>query len=529
MEHLGTPFAYSAKLAECGSKHLALYLAIREAITEGKLAPGERLPSTRKLAELYELSRGSVSLAYEMLTAESFVQAGVGQGTFVSGWLQDDLGNAADKASKSSVEPDLTQWGRRLMDKQLPLAVSNEEAEPNGQTSPPARSRPSEVARPSSLSFVPEGVGAGWFPWMEWKAEVALQWKKFGTSWRNSGYTTEGSLELRQAIAGRLRRERGIACDPDDVIITAGSMQAIALLTQLLLEEGKTAVLENPSYTGILNAVEATGANVIAEQVDGNGIVPQDWAAQLLFVTPTRQFPTGAVLSYERRRALLAWASRRNAWIVEDDYDSDFRWGGRPIEPLKSLDREGRVIYVGTFSRSMSVGVRIGYAVVPKELVQPFIAAKKLYDPYPTGIAEQLALAKWMTEGGYDRHLRRMRRIYGKLENQLRVGLESHLEGLFEVIPSDAGLHVYARWKRSAEGYERLVRECAGRGLTWREGSLYDMPNRDSSQQPNPSALFGFAHMDEEQIEQGIKLIRRIAQTLGLIDSNRGQGGTVHA
>jgi GntR family transcriptional regulator/MocR family aminotransferase len=364
---------------------------------------------------------------------------------------------------------------------------------------------------------------------MEWKAEVALQWKKFGTSWRNSGYATEGSLELRQAIASRLRRERGITCDPEDVIITAGSMQAIALLSQLLLEEGKTAVVETPSYTGIRKAVHATGAGVIAEEVDGNGIVPQDWDAQLLFVTPTRQFPTGVVLSYERRRALLAWASRRNAWIVEDDYDSDFRWGGRPIEPLKSLDREGRVVYVGTFSRSMSVGVRIGYAVVPKELVQPFISAKKLYDPYPTGIAEQLALAKWMTEGGYDRHLRRMRRIYGKLENKLRIGLEDRLEGLFEVIPSDAGLHVYAKWKRSAESYEQLVRECSGIGLTWREGSMYDLPGSSSSEPPNPSALFGFAHMDEGRIEQGIMTIRRIAQSLGLIDSNRGQGGTVHA
>ncbi|WP_239618235.1 PLP-dependent aminotransferase family protein [Cohnella mopanensis] len=503
------PFAYSVKLAECGTKHLALYLAIREAITEGRLAPGEKLPSTRQLAALYELSRGSVSLAYEMLTAEGFVQSGIGQGTFVCGWEQETTTERTDEPDQAEAAPKLTEWGRRLM-----------------------RTRASTVERAEGegiepLSFVPEGVGSEWFPWMEWKAEVALQWKKFGVAWKD-GHSSEGSLALRQAISNRLRRERGIVCDAENIMITSGSMQAIALLAQLLLEKGKTAVIESPCYTGIQRAVNATGAMVIDEAVDDNGIIPQDWDAQLLFVTPTRQFPTGAVLSYERRRALLAWASRKNAWIIEDDYDSDFRWGGRPIEPLKALDREGRVVYVGTFSRSMSVGVRIGYAVVPNELIEPFIAAKNLYDPYPTGIVEQLALANWMSEGGYDRHMRRVRRTFGKLENKLRSGLTRHLEGLFEVIMSDAGLHVYAKWKKNADDYARLVRECEKKGVTWRDGARYDTCQGNTSV-PRLSALFGFAHLDEGRIEAGIELIRQTAYALGLFDSNQGQGGTVHA
>ncbi|RED57102.1 PLP-dependent aminotransferase family protein [Cohnella lupini] len=518
------PFAYSAKLIECGSKHLALYLAIREAITEGKLSPGERLPSTRRLAALYDLSRGSVSVAYEMLTAEGFVQAGVGQGTFVAGWEHEAettkaTATEATATEASAVAPSLTKWGRRLM-KLRPFEIPH---------SPEPAVQLTEMAE--LLSFVPEGVGKAWFPWSEWKAEVAMQWKKLGASQEGDPLATEGSWQLRQAIAGRLRRERGIGCEPCDIVITAGSMQAIALIAQLLLEEGKTAVVENPSYTGIQLAVSATGARMLAQDVDRNGIVPQDWKADLLFVTPTRQFPTGVVLSYERRRALLAWASRHDAWIVEDDYDSDFRWGGRPIEPLKSLDKEGRVIYVGTFSRSMGKGVRIGYAVLPKELIHPFISAKNLYDPYPTGIAEQQSLAKWMSEGGYDRHMRRVRRIFGRLESKLRLGLERELSELFDIVPSDAGLHVYAKWKKSAEAYELLVRQCALRSVTWKDGARYIV--RDADEEANKpvvrTALFGFAHLDESLIDIGINRIRRAANELGLIGSDEGQGGNVHA
>jgi GntR family transcriptional regulator/MocR family aminotransferase len=515
---------YSAKLAQCGVKHLALYQTIRDAIADGKLLPGERLPSTRVLAHLYGLSRGSISLAYEMLAAEGFVQAAIGQGTFVAGWTgwaesiatNDEGLNAGSSAS--SAEPVLTKWARRLLE--LPSASKDE-----------AVAETQEGEGVALLSFIPEGVGALWFPWSEWKAQVAQQWKRFGKYGRNEAQRAEGSLQLREALAHRLRRERGIACSAEEIIITAGSMQAITLLTQLFLEAGKIAVVENPSYAGIPQAILATGARYVTQEVDSCGIVPEEWDAQLLFVTPTRQFPTGAVLSYERRRSLLSWASRRNAWIVEDDYDSDFRWGGRPIEPLKSLDREGRVIYVGTFSRSMCAGVRIGYAVVPKELIQPMLAAKKLYDPYSSGLVEQQALAVWMSEGGFDRHMRRMRRIYGKLEGKLRQGFEQQLNTLFEMVPSDAGLHVYAKWLRSNEEYLLLTQECGRRGLTWKDGAVY-AAHADRKAQAEPiacTALFGFAHLDGHQIDEGVARIRLAAESLGLIGSDEGLGGTIHA
>ncbi|MFC5405533.1 PLP-dependent aminotransferase family protein [Cohnella soli] len=519
---LSSPFAYSVKLAECGSKHLALYLAVREAITEGRLAPGERLPSTRKLASLYGLSRGSASVAYEMLTAEGFVQAGIGQGTFVAG--NDVIGGRPDwadstgtlkKESVPQAAPALTKWAHRLL-----------AAEADRESMLPER-----VAKLSeaTVSFVPEGVGSEWFPWSEWKAEVASQWKLLGETGR-VGLEKEGCHELRQAIAERLRKERGIACEARQVVITSGSMQAIVLLTQLLLEEGKTAIVENPCYTGIRLAVRATGARAVAQPVDASGITIDDWDAGLLFVTPTRHFPTGVVLSYERRRALLTWAARHNAWIIEDDYDSDFRWGGRPIEPLKSLDKEGRVVYVGTFSRSMGAGVRIGYAVLPDELIVPFSVAKGLYDPHPTGIAEQQALASWMSGGGYDRYMRRMRRTFGKLERKLRSGIEEMIGQLFEVVPSDAGLHLYAKWKLDDNSYELLVKECAARGVMWKDGAVYSCAEEAGNvQPPGKSAIFGFAHLNETSIDKGVLTIRDAAARLGWLNIDHAQGGTAHA
>ncbi len=517
-----SPFAYSAMLSDCGSKHLAMYLAIREAIRQGKLSPGEKLPSTRQLAALYGLSRGSVSLAYEMLSAEGFVQAGVGRGTFVAGTAREETGAGYSSSGRDSdagaapKPPRLTKWGRRLQESHTAAQRTRPEFRPD---------RGNSANEADAVSFVPAGLGPDRFPWQEWKAEVAQQWKSLGASGAADGHATEGSLALRRAIAGRLRRERGIPCREEDIVITSGSMQAIALLAQLLLEEGKSAVIENPCYGGTRNAARATGAAIVAERTDGGGIVPRDWDAALLFVTPTRHFPTGAVLSYERRLSLLAWASRRNAWIVEDDYDSDFRWGGRPIEPLKALDREGRVVYVGTFSRSMSASLRIGFAVVPKELMQPFLLAKKLYDPYPTGMAEQQALASWMSSGGYDRHMRKMRRVLGKLENKLRSRLAADLQGLFTALPSDAGLHVYARWEGSDEGYSRLFEECSRRGAEWKDGAGYDIP---AGEKPPPSALFGFAHLNERQIEDGIRRIRQAALALGELSASPEQGGYVH-
>ncbi|MBN2982911.1 PLP-dependent aminotransferase family protein [Cohnella algarum] len=491
---------YELRLRECGSKHLAMYRAIRDSVASGALSPGERLPSSRTLAAMYGLSRGSVSLAYDMLAAEGYVRTGIGQGTFVCGEPK-DAGFRPQGAAARPELPELSAWGRRMMAKEEAFGDESEPADPG--------------------SFVPRGMGRRSFPWAEWRAAVAAQLRRIGERAEDGG--TEGSLALRQAVAARLRRERGIVCGPEQIVMTGGSMQAIALLAQLLLEEGQSAVVEDPCYPGTRLAAQAAGARVIPAAVDRQGIVPAAWDARLLFVTPTRHFPTGAVLKLERRLELLAWASKNEAWIVEDDFDSDFRWGGRPIEPLKSLDREDRVIYVGTFSRTMHREVRIGYAVLPETLREPFKRAKRLYDPYPAGFAEQLALAGWISEGGYDRHLRRMRRGFHKLQLCLAEGLRSELGELFEALPSDSGLLQFAYWKKSREEYALLYDSCKRQGVVWGDGARCAAAGPAAP----PSALFGFAHLEEESIRSGLIRIRTAAETLGLIAP--GKGGNDHA
>lgn len=492
------PFAYEARLAECGSKHRAMYQALRDAIAGGLLSPGEKLPSTREMASLYGLSRGSVSLAYEMLASEGYVRAGVGQGTFVAGFTGMDSQSGMRQPAAS---PSLSAWALRLKPnpENLIKVHTHDFAEFPGKCAD------------TVVSFVPRNIGARWFPWAEWRKMLSSVWRNQGRRLEGDKVSAAGDEELRQALAGRLRRERGIRCSAEQIVLTGGSMQAIALLTQLLLEDGKTAAVENPGYTGIRRAVLTTGARLLAGEVDDGGIVPRNWDADVLFVSPTRQYPTGAVLSYERRLELLNWASRRGAWIVEDDYDSDFRWGGRPIEPLKALDREDRVVYIGTFSRLLRPEIRIGFAVVPPALWDLFVEAKRLYEPYPTGLAEQKALAMWMTRGGYDRHLRRMRRIYGRLERTLRRAMEEQLGDWFRPVPSDAGLHVYALWRKDRARYEGLRQACRMSGVEWKDAGEYHWEGRGEP----PSAIFGFAHLDEEHIREGIARIRKASDSLG--------------
>ncbi|MEC0247616.1 PLP-dependent aminotransferase family protein, partial [Paenibacillus chitinolyticus] len=250
-------------------------------------------------------------------------------------------------------------------------------------------------------------------------------------------------------------------------------------------------------------AAAAAGGVPVDAPVDGQGIIPQPWNARLLFVTPGRQFPTGAVLPLKRRQELLRWAKERGAVIIEDDYDTEFRYAGRPLEPLKALDREGRVLFVGTFSRTMYAGLRLGYAVLPPSLVEPFRRAKQHYEPLTTGMMEQRALAAFMNSGAYERHLRRMQRVYGEKAALLRSGLAA-LDPAFEWMPSEAGLHIFGWWKGGAEEYRRFAAECAGRGVFWRDAGQHVRCGG------RPAACFGFGHLSREEIGRGIAVMAEV-------------------
>ena len=282
------------------------------------------------------------------------------------------------------------------------------------------------------------------------------------------------------------------------MILVNGSAQAITLLAQLLIDPGEPVVIEDPCYRGTRQAVETFGGRLLPSPVDEQGILVDDWPARLLFVTPSRQFPTGAVLSLKRRQELLHWAARRNAVIVEDDYDSEFRHGGRPIEPLKALDTADRVVYIGTFSKTLFKNIRLGYAVVPNWLRDPFLKARHLYEPQQTSILQQRALADFMNGGHYERHLRRMKRIYSQKHKLCDRELRAQLGQAFDFVESDAGLHICGWWKGSDEDYIAFRRACLQHGVRFVEAAPYWIAGNKKG------ALFGFAHLTEDEIRTGI-------------------------
>ncbi|MBM7566734.1 PLP-dependent aminotransferase family protein [Paenibacillus sacheonensis] len=482
--------AYERYYEELGRKTEAVFQALRENIVNGTLPPGTRLPSSRKLADLYGLSRGSVNAAYDMLIAEGFARAEGGSGTFVSfGVPLQGSGNASGKPAGAAPLA-LSAWGERLVvSKERFSFIESHPLNPNDGLR-------------AGISFRLRETESNLFPAGEWKSALYAEIRDMMEAFPAITAPPDGYLPLREAIAHDLRRERGIRADAASVMITNGSMQAIALLSMLLVEPGMPVVVENPSYSGIKRAITAQGGTLLAAAVDDHGIVPANWEANLLLVTPTRQFPTGAVLSASRRAQLLAWASRRGAVIVEDDYDSELRWGGRPVEPLKALDREGRVVYIGTFSKTMFVDLRLGYVVLPNSLQEPFRLAKALLEPHPSALVEQRAMARFIGGGAYAKHVRRMKRIIGRRLRTFQEEVDARLARWFRFVPADAGLHMFAEWRGDARRYAVLRERCAERGVDWSVGdSLWE------GGAPRCSALFGFAHLREEQIVRGGAII----------------------
>lgn len=460
-------------------KYLALYHVLRDAILSGVLPGGVRLPATRELARMYGISRGSAAQSYDMLLAEGYVVTMTGNGTYVA-W---GISVAEKEYEDISSDPVLSIWGQRAV----------------GMMSPPDSRAELEQSddKEALISFIGDKAESEHFPYMEWKSAI-----HYAASEPRKEYQQElpsaGHIELRQAIAGHLKFTRGIQAGPEHIVIFSGSMQGIILISQLLINPNDPVVVENPGYHGIQKAVRSCGGILVSGEIDQSGLVPENWDAGLVFVTPSRQYPTGAVMSIERRRELLKWANSHKAIIIEDDYDSEFRWGGRPMEPLKALDESGHVIYIGSFSKTMFPGLRLGYAVLPKSMIEPVVAAKVLYEPVSPALLEQRALAYFMSRGGYGRHLRRMTRIYRGLHTFLKDQMEEKISHLFRIEQRDAGLHIYAHWLHGTEQYEMFQKACRQRGVEFRDAAVYHLSPHV------PAACFVFSHLNPEQIEEGV-------------------------
>lgn len=404
-----------------GTLHAQLTRALKEAVLGRGLAAGTRLPATRELAASLGVSRNTVVSAYEQLAAEGYLEGHVGSGNYVAALPMPAAPVA--RAGRQARAPRLTNCAR--------VATAQRANRPPGRRRAGVR---------YNLEYgVPLVTPALTSLWRRALARAAED--------TDPDYpAAEGLLVLRSAIAGYLGRRRGLAVDAEDVIVTAGVQQAIDLVVRALVAPGDGAALEDPHYQGTRQVLMAAGARIHHVSVDGDGLevarLPASRVA-LACVTPSHQFPRGVVLSLRRRLELLRWAGRADAWIVEDDYDGEFRHDGRPIAALKSLDREDRVIYVGSFSKVLFPALRLGYLVVPPPLREPLRATKWLTDRGCPAI-EQHALAMLVQSGRFERLLRRSGRILAGRRQALLDGLASHAAGLVEIEGTSAGMHVAA-------------------------------------------------------------------------------------
>ncbi len=480
-----------------GVLYQKLYESLRRAILEGRLAPGSRLPSTRALAAELRVSRNTVLVAYEHLLAEGYAVGRVGSGTYVASELPDELLSARRPWARTGGElpqavPRLSAYARRLLDdSRLP------------------RPHPSHHGPGLRYDFR-HGLPAADFPRELWRRLLARRARDFSRAAIEYG-PPEGYGPLREAIADYLGRARAVSCRPEQIVVVNGSQQALDLASRLLVDPGSRVVVEEPHYTGARRAFLAAGARLVPVAVDADGLdvsaLPRPASGvRLAYVTPSHQFPTGGVMPLARRLALLGWAEEAGAYVLEDDYDSEFRYEGRPVEAVQGLDRAGRVIYVGTFSKVLLPSLRVGYLVLPRPLVEPFVRGKWVADRH-TPTLVQAVLADFIREGFFERHLRRVRASCAARRSALLEALSTYLGGRAEVVGANAGVHLLA-WLEGVVPDEMpaLVERAASAGV-----GIYPVAPYYLEPPPRAGLVLGYASMSEREIRAGI---RRLGEVL---------------
>lgn len=458
----------SPDLTHSRRKARPIFEELRREILTGRFIAGEKLPGSRVLAAQLGVARGTVNMALSMLAAERLVEIHAASGARVSARFETPPRKNKIRAVK------LSAWASRLE----PLPETEE-----------------------TPFFATGHLADEHFPEREWLQAIRESRRESGLLHSGVRMSAAGFLPLRQSIAAHLQYSRGIQATAENIVVVNGSMQAIALLCQLLLEKTDRAAFEDPGFHGIRSAILSTGARGEACKLDAAGMVLPKRAPQLIFVTPASQFPTGVGMTLERRFELLEYAGRHNSFVVEDEYDSEFSRVGNPPQPLKLLDGDERVIYVGSFSRTMFASLRIGYALLPDALIGPFLRARRLYDSVPPALADQMAMAAFMRAGAYRRHLRRMNKIYSARHAALLTGLRQKLGGVFEIRPSTAGLSIFARFLKSQKQFQALRSAFAEAGIPWQDVHRY------YAGRPELAALFGFSHLAEDKIPKVLSML----------------------
>jgi GntR family transcriptional regulator/MocR family aminotransferase len=459
--------------------HRQIYEGLRRAILDGLLRAGQRLPSTRALALDLEVSRLPVLTAYEHLLHEGYLVGRVGSGTFVSATPPDDL----------------------LQSPSPPVALRFTRG--GGDTS--LRARHEGELSPFRISL----PALDQFPHEAWAKLVARH--AYGLTHAQMAYgDPAGLFPLRGAIAEHLRTARAVRCEADQVIIVSGSQAALRLVTAVLLARDDRVAVEDPGYPLARAALSAGGAELVLVPVDEEGLsVTSLWEnggrVRAVYVTPSHQFPLGAMMSPARRLALLDYAARRDAWVLEDDYDSEFRYAGRPLGALQGMDAHERVIYLGTFSSVLFPALRVGYLVAPPSLWQRLVDAREAFDlRAPT--LYQLALAEFLREGHYSRHVRRMRGIYRARRDALLAGLDRHCGDLLIVHNADAGLHLAVLLPPELDDTD-VVRRLAARGL-----KAVPLSECYGGTDRRGGLLLGFGGSIEARLSQATRVLGEVLQ-----------------
>ena len=406
--------------------HEQIYRALRDVIVSGKLQTGARIPSSRMLSEELRVSRNTVLSAFEKLTSEGYLDSRIGGGTYVAPMLPDEaLSAPAHTPVRQTIEIALpiSRRGKVLSSADVEWAITQR--------------------RPVAFRLGAPAVDA--FPFDLWGRISAKVFRR--RSPQIFGYgEPSGYPRLRRAVASYLVSARGVRCEPDQVFIVEGSQVALDLSVCLLMDPDDVAWMEEPGFPGARAVLQGNGAELVPVPVDSEGLSVAmgkrlNPKPRIIYVTPSHQFPLGIAMSPERRQELIAFAAEKGAWIIEDDYLSEFRYRGRPLQALQGIDHDGRVIYTGTFSKMLFPAVRLAYVVVPRALVPAFTAARAVSGLHASTPA-QAVLAEFMSEGHFVRHLRRMRNLYWERQEVLLKAAASELDGLLTLKPADAGMHL---------------------------------------------------------------------------------------
>jgi GntR family transcriptional regulator / MocR family aminotransferase len=479
-----------------------LYAEIRAAILSGRLIPGSRLPATRDLARRLKISRGTVMAVYTQLEAEGYLRGKAGQGSFVTPELP-DLRPVTPVTGRRKTVPSGRQTTRyqretsavALSARGKHLALTPFRVE--GRTLP-------------ARAFRPHQPDVSAFPFDLWARIAASRTRRLRRSFLTDGHAC-GFKPLREAIAVYLRSSRGIACHAENVVMVGSVQQVLDIGARLMLDPGDEVWVEDPGYPGARLIFAAAGAKIVDIPVDAGGMdvaAARNLApyARMAYVTAGRQSPLGSVLSLDRRLALLDWAGQQGAVVIEDDYDSEYRFQGAPLAALKSLDDAGRVIYCGTFSKLLFPSLRMAYAVLPDQLIAPFAAALSLtYRHIP--LIPQTTLCEFIDEGHFGRHVRRMRLLYAERARTLQQAADAYLRGLLEIPEITMGLDTPAYLPCGSD--DKHVAHLANQAGI----ECHPLSNYAGTRSAPPGLLLGFAAVSQEAIESGVRALARELET----------------